>query len=137
MRNEKSLISLIRKLADLLAEESTRNPDFAERLTAILQPPSRPLSRKKSVTESPSPIQLPDIHNELSARGDADFRLWIRDQPISLLRALIRAQGFDPSRRTTKWKEGEKLADFIYESLRARLSKGSSFIRSKTNEHPD
>jgi hypothetical protein len=77
---------------------------------------------------------LPDIHAEWNARGDANFRLWLRDQPMPVLRAVIRAQDFDPTRRTAKWKEVQKLADFIADNLRARLSRGAAFIRRHTNE---
>ena len=41
------------------------------------------------------------------------------------------AQGrhdLDPTRRTAKWREAEKLADFIADGLRARLARGSGFI---------
>jgi len=130
MRNEKVLISLIRKLADFLSEECTRNPEFAVHLASLL--PNFPESQIKKEKKIKTIVQteLPDIHSEWNARGDADFRLWIRDQPITILRAIIRSQGFDPTRRTIKWKEAEKLADFISDNLRARFSRGASFIRS-------
>ena len=49
-------------------------------------------------------------------------------QPVNVLRALIRTHDLDSTRRTVKWKEGEKLAAFIAEGMRARLARGSSFI---------
>ena len=131
MRNEKALISLIRKIADLLSEECIRNHDFAERLAALIPDSSKPKVQRTKTTKSPDATPLPDIHAEWSARGGTDFRLWIRNQPISILRAIISSQGFDPPRRTTKWKESEKLAEFIYDNLCARISRGASFIRSE------
>jgi len=74
------------------------------------------------------PALLPDIHAEWRTRGETDFRLWLRDQPIPILRAVIRSQDLDPMRRSARWKEAEKLADFIADSLRARLARGSAFI---------
>lgn len=130
MRSEKALVALLRRLVELLAEESERNPEFAAKLDSVLStlPASRPTKAvARTARERPS---IPDIHAEWSSRGETDFRLWLRDQPIPIIRALIRAQDLDPTRRTVKWKEPEKLADFVTESLRARLSRGSAFIGS-------
>lgn len=127
MRNEKALIKLLRSLVDLLGQEAARNPDFADRLDAVLH--GLPMDRPKlAPSKDVSAVDLPDIHGELATRGETDFRLWLRDLPLATLRAIIRAQDFDSTRRTVKWKEPEKLADFITENLRARMAKGSSFI---------
>jgi len=128
MRKEKALIGLLRSLVDLLTEESARNPEFSSKLDALLSElPEKKATAKKPAKATP-PEQLPDIHAEWIARGEIDFRLWLRDQPISVLRAVIRAEDLDAIRRTVKWKEAEKLADFIADSLRARQSRGSAFI---------
>lgn len=130
MRSEKALVALLRRLVELLAEESERNPEFASKLDSVLStlPASRP--SRAGIRTARERVPLPDIHTEWNARGEAEFRLWLRDQPIPILRALIRAQDLDPTRRTVKWKESEKLADFVTESLRARLSRGAAFIGS-------
>ena len=132
MRKEKALIGLLRGLVELLTEESSRNPEFASKLDSLLsQLPERKVASKKSTVTSPLE-HLPDIHAEWNARGETDFRLWLRDLPIPVLRAVIRSEDLDATRRTTKWKEAEKLAEFIADSLRARQSRGSAFIgRSK------
>jgi hypothetical protein len=114
---------------ELLEDESERNPAFAERLDSLLSalPESRrPKAAKRAPRDKLAP--LPDVHAEWTARGETDFRLWLRDQPIPTIRAVIRAQDLDPTRRTGKWKDAEKLADFVAEGLRARLARGSAFI---------
>jgi hypothetical protein len=128
MRKEKALIVLLRGLVDLLADESGRNPEFASKLETLLSelPERKAVPKKPAAT--PSLEHLPDIHAELNTRDEADFRLWLRDQPVPVLRAVIRAEDLDATRRTTKWKEAEKLAEFIADSLRARQSRGSAFI---------
>jgi hypothetical protein len=128
MRKEKALIDLLRGIVNLLAEESARNPDFANKLDGLLSdlPERRKPSSKKPVKIPPE--QLPDIHAEWNARGETDFRLWLREQSVPVLHAILRAQGLDPTRRAAKWKEAEKLADFITEGFRARQSRGSAFI---------
>jgi hypothetical protein len=135
MRKEKALIALLRGIADLLARESSRNPEFAASLERLLSELPDPKAATKRPARPKVPGHLPDIHAEWNARGETEFRIWLRDQPIPVLRALIRAQDLDPTRRTVRWKEGEKLAGFIADSLRARLSRGSGFIgRGSPNE---
>jgi hypothetical protein len=127
MRKEKALIALLRDLVALLAEESDRNPTFAARLDEALRAiPDRKPPKPKA--PKAAPVELPDFHAELEARGDAEFRHWLREQPIPVLRAFVRAQDLDSTRRTTKWKEAEKLADFIADAVRARLARGATFI---------
>ena len=128
MRKEKALVGLLRGLVDLLAEESARNPEFSSMLdTLLFELPERTTTAKRAAKTTP-PKHLPDIHAEWNARGETDFRLWLRDQPVPVLRSLIRAEDLDATRRTAKWKEAEKLADFIVDNLRARQSRGSAFI---------
>lgn len=134
MRKEKALIGLLRGLVELLAEESSRNPEFASKLDSLLSElPERKTAPKRSATTH-APEHLPDIHAEWNTRGETDFRLWLRDLPIPVLRAVIRSEDLDATRRTTKWKEAEKLAEFIADSLRARQSRGSAFIGRSTKE---
>jgi hypothetical protein len=134
MRKEKTLIGLLRGLVDLLAEESARNPEFASKVDTLLSElPERKAVPKKSA-KTTSPEHLPDIHAEWNVRGETDFRLWLKDQPIPVLRALIRSEDLDSTRRTAKWKEAEKLAAFIADSLRARQSRGSAFLGRGTLE---
>lgn len=129
MRNEKTLIALLRALVDLLAEESAQNPEFASKIEKLLSGlPERKTSKKVLVAKKPTRQKIPDIHAEWNARGETRFRLWMREQPIPVLRAVIRAQDLDPTRRTNKWKGAEKLADFIADNVRLRLSRGSAFI---------
>jgi hypothetical protein len=113
---------------DLLSEESLRNPDFASKLERLIAEPPAPKARARSRATSATSEPPSDIHAEWNARGEADFRVWLRDQPVSVLRRVISVEDLDPTRRTAKWKEAEKLADFIADSLRARLARGSGFI---------
>jgi hypothetical protein len=127
MRNEKALIKLLRGLVDLLADEAGRNPDFAARLDVVLT--GLPAETGKPTKQRAVPLsELPDVHAEWNRRGETDFRLWLRDQPVATLRALIRAHDFDSTHRTAKWKEAEKLAEFVADGLKARLARGSSFL---------
>lgn len=134
MRKEKALTNLLRDLVALLSEESARNPEFSRKLDGLLSElHERKAATKKSVKAATVEI-LPDIHAELSARGEANLRLWLRDQSIPVLRAIVRVEDLDAARRTAKWKEAEKLAGFIVDNLLARQTRGSAFIGRNTKE---
>lgn len=129
MRKEKALVALLRGLADIVAAEAARNPDFGARVDQLLEPIPEHRKSKPRKTGRRGDEALPDVYAEWSARGETDFRLWLRGQPIPTIRAVIRAHDLDATRRTVKWKEPEKLADYVAENLRARLSRGAAFIR--------
>jgi hypothetical protein len=128
MRKEKELMTLLRGLVDLLTQEADRNPVFADRLEHLLAAVRAPREPAKREPRKSVSAQLPDLYAEHAARGEADFALWLRELPVTTLRSLIRANDFDPARRTDKWKEGEKLATFIVDNLRARMARGSAFM---------
>lgn len=129
MRKEKAVTKLLRGLLDLVSAEAARNPDFAAQLDRLLEPlPERRPHIRVAATKKPG--SLPDVYAEWNARGDSEFRLWLSQQPLDVLRALIRRHDFDATRRTAKWKEPEKLSDYIADHLQSRRSRGSSFMRS-------
>jgi hypothetical protein len=130
MRSQKALMSMLQSLVKLLSEEAERNPKFADELDALLSPLPTSKPRRKQQNQGLPLESLPDIHTEYSTKGESTFRLWLRDQPIEILRALIRAHDFDARKRTTKWKNIEQLREFIIEQLRARLARGSGFLSS-------
>jgi len=128
MREEKVLISLLRRLAALVEEEANQNPHFSERLDAILsQVPRRDAARKKPQFETYAG-ELPDIFTEWKARGAGEFELWLRDLGVPVLRALIKHHGFDSSKRSKKWDDPMKLAHLVSQQLQARMNRGSSFL---------
>lgn len=130
MRKEKALITILNGLVKLLSEEAARNSDFANRLDAVLAPlQAQKPTAPKPITK-PGQLELPDIHAEFSARGESEFRLWLRDQPVAVLYALIRRHDLDATRRSSKWKDPEKLSAHIADQLRSRLSRGSAFLSS-------
>ncbi len=130
MRKEKSLVSLIRKLAKVIGDEAARNPEFASELAKLL-PDSSSNKRgvgRQSQQSKPVQEQLPDIHKIWSERGEEEFRYWGKDQSVQTLRALIRAEDLDPTRKTNKWSDVEKLASYLSDGLKARKGRGSAFL---------
>ena len=128
MRKEKALVTLLRSLVDLLSREAERSPEFASQLEDILRPlPSRNTAKKRIPL---SKLRLPDVYEEFTSRGEAEFLLWLQDKPIEVLRSIIRGHDFDAARRTSKWKDARRLSAFITEQIRARMARGSSFLTS-------
>lgn len=130
MREEKAVGRLLRKLADLIVEEAELNEAFAQRLRAALSelsPPATPRPQKAPDTQK---ANLPDVHAEMASRGESEFRLWLLGQSREVLKAVIRSEDIDPTRRTAKWKEVDKLADYIAESLKSRQQRGASFLNA-------
>jgi len=127
MRKEKALITMLRGLVDLISDEAARNPEFSNRLDLLLSPlPKRKTpQRKRSVRLG---VDLPDIYREFGSRGQTEFTHWLRAQPIDSLRAVIRLHDLDATRRTSKWKDSDKLSHFITEQIRARMARGSGFL---------
>lgn len=131
MRKEKDLIALLEDFVRLVGEEAAGNPEFAAKLDALLSPVPHGKTPKKQRVRAPKAENLPDIHAEFSARGESEFQLWLRDQPVTTLRALIRRHDLDATRRTAKWNDTEKLSAFIAEQISARVSRGSSFLSTR------
>ena len=129
MRKKRLLSRLLRGLANLLVEEADRNPEFATRIDELLES----VAGKEHVTDSRRKAKakphLPDIYQERELRGEEEFQFWLRDQPVPMLRAIIREHDIDSARRTARWKDAEKLGAYIAERLQGRKRRGSSFIR--------
>lgn len=128
MSNEKILVITLRRLAELVAAEAKRNPDFSAKLDNILR--ELPISKRSKVrtTEVGAP-SLPDIFAEWKERGDTEFELWLKNQPFGTLKGLIRKHDLDPSQRSQKWTDREKLARLIFDQLKMRSSRGGAFLR--------
>ncbi|MFZ4596347.1 MAG: hypothetical protein ACOYOF_18965 [Verrucomicrobiaceae bacterium] len=127
MREEKLIVRILRNLATVVAEEASTNPQFADRLEAILaEVPS-----KKKTSKPPKPVldeELPDPFVEAKARTASEFELWLRDLEIPVLKALVRKHDLDSSKKWQKWQESEKFAKLISDQIQARMQRGSAFM---------
>ena len=87
-----------------------------------------PNSSRKHQASKEVNAPLLDFHSVRNKLGDEEFRLWLRDIPIEILKQLIRKEDYDPTRKTTRWTEVDRLAEFIANSMRDRSARGSSFL---------
>jgi hypothetical protein len=126
MSASRKLNEMLRALGRLIEEEADRNPAFAEKLEAITGAlPVRSASRRKDKDQD---AEIPDVLKEYEIRGSEEFRFWLRASPISQLRAIIKANGFDPEKKSARWREPDKLTGLIAEQTAARLRRGSAFL---------
>lgn len=118
----------MRQLANLIEEEADRNAGFAEKLDGILAPlpkKSRGAGRAKLSTED-----VPDVYAEFQRRGEDEFGFWLRSLDVLTLKNVVKVNGFDPVKASRKWTDPAKFVPLITEQVKARLRRGSGFMKS-------
>ncbi|MFZ4508184.1 MAG: hypothetical protein ACOYON_10875 [Fimbriimonas sp.] len=124
----------LKDLFKAIEEEAKVNVAFAERLETILCPVA---VRKPEVParSKPAEVQVPDVFGELIQRGEEEFGFWLRTLDLETLRAIVRANGYDPQRRAQKWKNADKFVELINAQTIAKKNRGSSFLRSRDSDN--
>ena len=129
MRTENNLISILNNLLEILSAESSNKPDLAKRIEKIL---NNYLSQKSNENNIPPENKmaenLPDLYSEWDRRGEEDFRQWLGSKSRDTLKSLIKEHDFDPHYKARRWEDVTKIANFIADQLKARRSKGASFM---------
>ena len=136
MQPGQKLTDTLRALVDLVEEEAARNPSFAQRLEAIVAELPDSGARKKSSKPKGSAenVDVPDVLLALQEKGEAEFRFWLRDFDLVTLKAIVKANGFDPGKNSQRWTEPDKFIALIAEQTAARLRRGSSFLPQRSTE---
>ena len=112
----------------LLEDEAGRNPAFAERLEEITADLPERFGRRPGPARIEEPVNVPDVLAEFQARGAEEFRFWLRDFSLPVLKAIVKRNQFDPARLSQKWIEPDKFVNLICEQVDARLKRGSAFL---------
>jgi hypothetical protein len=131
MQPTKKLTSILRDLLALVDDEAARNPDFATKLEAIMaELPARP-ARPPRLPKTD--VSIPDVFAALQEKGEAEFGFWVRTLDVPTLKAVIRANGFDPAKASQRWSDPDKFVGLVVEQTMARLKRGSSFLPPKSD----
>lgn len=136
MQSTQKLTRILRKLLELVEEEATRNPAFAARLETITADlpakQGKKAPKQKAVVQSPAP---PDAIAALQEKGEEEFRFWLRSLDMATLKSIIKTNGFDPAKASSRWTEPDKFVALIAEQSVARLKRGSAFLppRAESN----
>jgi hypothetical protein len=107
-----------------------RNPSFAARLNEISKEIPANIGKKarKNRTQADP---LPDVFAVQKEKGEEEFRFWLRSLNLRMLKAVVKANGFDPGKISQRWTEPDKFVELIAEQTAARLRRGSAFLTSK------
>jgi hypothetical protein len=131
MQSTKKLTPILRNLLMLVDEEAARNPEFAASLEAIMaELPTRPARPPRPPRTA---VEIPDVFAALKDKGEAEFGFWVRTLDIPTLKAVIRANGFDPAKASQRWTDPDKFVGMVVEQTVARLKRGSAFLPPKAD----
>jgi len=136
MQLGQKLTRTLRALVDLVEEEAAQNPAFAQRLEAIVAelPGSGALKKSSKTRNSNESADTPDVLAVFQEKGETEFRFWLRDFDLATLKAIVKANGFDPGKNSQRWTEPDKFIVLIAEQTAARLRRGSAFLPPKGSE---
>jgi hypothetical protein len=62
---------------------------------------------------------------------EEEFRFWLWSLNPRVLKAIVKANGFDPGEISQRWTEPDKFVELIADQTAARLRRGSAFLTSK------
>ena len=134
MQPTKKLTVVLRDLVALLDDESARNPEFAARLDVVLAglPDQRGKSRRSQKSLKLGADVL-DVFAALQKQGETEFRFWLRSLDVPTLKAVIKANGFDPAKTSHRWAEPDKFVALVADQTAARLKRGYAFLPPKAD----
>jgi hypothetical protein len=129
MQPSTNLKRKLRALFMAIETEVEQNPAFAAQLGEILtQGPSKRRGIEHGATKRLFTSTIPDVFVALQEKGDEEFRFWLRTLDRSILKAIVKQNGFDPARVSQRWKDHDKFIALVDEQTHLRLKRGSSFL---------
>jgi hypothetical protein len=114
-----------KKLSAVIAEEISSNPKFSDKLEVIfreIEPINKPKSRKRT------PVTIDPFI--LLEQGEDVLHAELHKLEIGELKAIISTNSMDTSRRTGRWKDRDKLEEYIVETTKRISSRGKAFWSS-------
>ena len=134
MRIRSKLLALARTVAD----EAECNPDFAQKVEAVLGVEPRERGRKETARGRPRARRAAAVLDPvaiLRAAGPAELRSRLSGLDLEQLKDIVAQHGMDPGKLVMKWKSEERITGRIVEMSMSRASKGDAF-REATRPEP-
>jgi hypothetical protein len=132
MQPSPKLMRVFRELLVLIEREAGRNPEFARELERIVEGlPERNAERKRKARTPGVKGDLPDVFAEFQEKGETEFRFWLRECDLQVLKRIVKANGFDPGKASRNWTEPDKFIALIADQVAARLRRGTAFLRPR------
>jgi hypothetical protein len=132
MQSSQKLIRFMRDLFALVEDEAKQNTTFAARLERIAEGLGDKPERKLQQRKSPGSVTTPDVIAALQEKGEEEFTFWLRSLDLPMLKAIVKANGFDPAKASLRWREPDKFVALIVDQSVARLRRGSAFLPGRT-----
>lgn len=132
-----SLRTILRDLAAVVSDEAERNPEFAERLQAVLQITAVPASGRGAFAPRRSPSEPrraanrrpPAVLNpiELAVQGETVLRAKLAPLTLDQLKDIVADYGMDQDKLVMKWRTSQRVIERIIETSVRRAHKGDAF----------
>jgi hypothetical protein len=117
-----TLKSRLRALFAEIVKEAESNPEFAERIAAIIETGDTP-KPKKSRRRTPGVLDPFEVFEQ----GEEELRSRIGELDIEQLKDIVAEHGMDRSKLAMKWKTKDRFLDLIVTTVANRSRKGHAF----------
>ncbi|GGE36484.1 hypothetical protein GCM10011360_25330 [Primorskyibacter flagellatus] len=119
------------RLAAAIAEQASRNPEFAQQLEEILgcNPVAGPKSSTKSQGTRKGGRRAPAVVDPVAIAESDPTGLRNALEPLELgqLLDIVAEYGMDPGKLVMKWKDRNKVIERIIDVSTSRATKGDAF----------
>lgn len=133
MQPTQKLTTVLRDLLALVDEEAARNPEFAAKLDSLM---AAVPARARPPRQPKTAVSFPDVFAALQEKGESEFGFWLRTLDIPTLKAVIKANGFDPAKASQRWTDPDKFVALVIDQTLARMKRGSAFLPARTDTPP-
>ncbi len=130
------LRKVLQDLLRVVLEEVDRNPEFGQRLEAVLklsEAAGQPVSSSTRWEYSDvkrgnrrTPAVLDPI--DLARQGEETLRQRLVELSLEQLKDVVADYGMDPGKLVMKWRAADRIVDRIVEVSLARARKGEAFM---------
>lgn len=115
-RNADQLAGLLRAIADRLELD----PNFLDQLM-----PTRTAAASSQSSDFADGLDLTSRYHEA---GPDRFRDWLGEQSFEALQSFVVAGRFDTTGKVRRWKEKERVLDFLYREVQRRAKFGRTIL---------
>lgn len=119
-------IIIFKKLCACIIDEMKENPDFRDKVGGIITPTVTDVPAKPSHKRAPAKIDP----IKLIINGEENANEQLAALSIEELKDIIAQHGMDNAKLAMKWKNKERLINFIIETAQRRSKKGDAFRES-------
>jgi len=124
-----SIRRALKTIAEAVADEAERNPDFAARLERAMTEGARDLELEPSEGKRRGGRRNPAVIDPVALARDGEIALRRELSSLTLEQLLdvVAQYGMDPGKLVMKWKDLDRIIDRIAELAMARSTKGDAF----------